>query len=89
MGIVIYKQIWTQYVTNGSLTITQDFGLVDVSFALLSGAGTFQGMAVANGLASEPINLVIGQSISVGSGSNIFIDGLILTTTGTIQIIGR
>jgi hypothetical protein len=83
------KQIWTNYLINGSLTITKDFYFLEVSIVLVSGTGTYSGSASANGIPSQPINLTIGQPVTVSSGSSCVLDGLILTTTGTIQILGR
>jgi hypothetical protein len=89
MSVILYKQIWTGVVNNGSLTITKDFNFLEVSILLVSGTGTFCGTAKMNGVASVPLNLTIGQPITVSSGSSCVLDGLILTTTGQIQIVGR
>jgi hypothetical protein len=89
MSVILTKQIWTYFLNNSNLTITKDFNLLEVSIVLVSGTGTFCGTAKSNGLPSQPINLTIGQAVTVGSGAAMNLDGLILTTTGVLQIIGR
>jgi len=89
MSLILYKQIWTGVVNNGSLAITKDFNFLEISVLLVSGTGTFCGAAKMNGVASVPLNLTIGQPITVSSGSSLVLDGITLTTTGQIQIAGR
>jgi hypothetical protein len=79
---------WTYNVINGSLTIDESFGLRKLSVILISGTGTYSGDLQAGNLQSQPLDLIVGVAITIGDWQTI-LDGITLTTTGVIQIIGR
>lgn len=79
---------WTYNVTNSSLVIDSSFGLKKLSVLLISGTGTYSGNLQAGVLQSQPIDLIIGTAVTIGDWQTI-LDGITLTTTGAIQIIGR
>lgn len=86
----IVQKTWTYQISAGSLTITNDFGLVKLSIVLQSGTGTIVGTELCNGIASTPINLVIGQPILVtGDTSGVPISEYTITTTGVVALIGQ
>lgn len=79
---------WTYNVTNGSLTIDSSFGLRKLSILLISGTGTYTGDLQAGVLQSQPLDLIVGTPVTIGD-PQVILDGITLTTTGTIQIIAR
>jgi hypothetical protein len=83
------KQIWTYKITNDTLVIDESFNLKEVSMKLTSGTGTFSGSAFAGSVPSQALDLVLNAPITVGSGTNVGIDGLTIVTTGTVELIGR
>lgn len=90
MSITVEKKIWTKTLNAGALTIDKNFGFVEVSVLLTVGTGTFKGQAFSNnGIASDPLALSVGQPITVGSGTNVLLDGIEITTTGTVLIVAR
>jgi hypothetical protein len=86
----IVQKTWTYQISASSLTITNDFGLVKLSIVLQSGTGTLVGTELCNGVASIPINLVVGQPILVtGDTSGVPISEYTITTTGVVALIGQ
>ena len=85
------KKVWTGYVTFGTLTIDASYGFTVISIVLQSGTGTVQGnLSANNGIVSTPINLTVGQAINFNTGtSTSLLDGIEITTTGTVYIIAR
>jgi hypothetical protein len=79
---------WTYNVNATSLTIDASFGLRKLSVMLTSGTGTYSGDLQAGNLQSQPLALTVGVAITIGDWQTI-LDGITLTTDGTIQIIGR
>jgi hypothetical protein len=79
---------WTYNVVNGTLVIDSSFGLRKLSIMLISGTGTYSGDLLAGVLQSQPLALTVGVAITIGDWQTI-LDGITLTTTGTIQVIGR
>jgi cAMP phosphodiesterase len=86
----IVKKIWTQTLTASSITIDSSYGLVELSIVLLNGTGSVLGTGFAGPISSAPVTLSIGVGLNLGSGSsNALIDGLTITTTGVIALVGR
>lgn len=85
------KEVWTGSVTAGSLIIDASYGFTIISIVLQNGVGTVKGgLSATNGVASTPINLTIGQAINFNTGtSTSLLDGIEITTTGTVYIIAR
>jgi hypothetical protein len=83
------QKIWTYELSAGSITIDSSYGLVILSFTLISGLGTYTGSALANGVASTPVNLALGQAVTISSDGTLPIDGFTINTTGVIAIIGK
>jgi hypothetical protein len=88
---MVISNIWTYNLVNDTLNVTENFGLTTLSILLTSGTGTILGSRIANGIASQPISLTIGQTVNiVGSvNSNNLVGGLSIVTNGTIEIIGK
>jgi hypothetical protein len=85
----ITQKLWTRQISNTTLLIDENYGLTAVSIILNSGTGTIVGGAIlSNGVTSTPINLVIGQPITLLSDSNNPLAGITITTTGVVAIIG-
>lgn len=91
MAINSAQKIWTHTITDTSYEITQDLNLVEVSFYLLSGAGTFTGDDYVGGVASSAIALVVGVPISLEGHSLSPLEGITLDCSGggVIHIIGK
>lgn len=79
---------WTYNVVATSLTIDASFGLRKLSILLTSGTGTYTGDLQAGVLQSQPLDLTIGTPVTI-TDPQVIMDGITLTTTGTIQLIGR
>lgn len=86
---LIIKRIWTQTLSGGSVTINEEYGLTEISIILLSGTGTVIGTGYAGTLGSTSITLPVGVGLNLGSGSNAIIDGLTISTTGIVALVGR
>lgn len=86
-----FQQIWSHELTAASspLVIDSTFGLTTLSIVLTAGAGTFTGTLTSGGTPSSAITLVIGESITVSGGGGFLLDGITITTTGTVSILGR
>jgi hypothetical protein len=85
----ITQNLWTKQITNSTLVIDENYGLSAVSIVLNSGTGTFLGGgSLNNAVVSSPIDLVIGQPITLGGNSGVPLDNLTITTTGVVAIIG-
>ena len=84
------QKFWTYELTAGSITIDKSFGLNAVSILLKSGTGTVLGsLTLQNGTASTPINLEMGNPLTLGGVNGVPLDGVEISTTGVISIIGR
>ena len=86
--------IWTNSLgAGGELEITSDFGFTTVSVIASGGTCTLNCNKIANGIASTPITLQDGQSITINSGNNEtnIIDYIIINPDGTCtaSIIAR
>lgn len=88
---MIVTKTWTYNLVNSTLIIDETFGLTNLSILLTSGTGSVTGSLASGGLQSQPLSLTVGQplNISSGSSSQIILGALTITTTGTIEIIGR
>jgi hypothetical protein len=88
---MIVIKTWTYNLVNDTLIVNENFGLTNLSILLTSGTGSVTGSLAANGLPSQPLTLTIGQPLNISSGasSQIILGELTMTTTGTIEIIGR
>jgi hypothetical protein len=85
----ITQNLWTYQLSNDTLIIDDSYGLTAVSIVLNSGTGTFTGGAnLINGVGSLPIDLVIGQPVSIPSNIGVSLNNLQITTTGVVAIIG-
>ncbi len=85
----ITQNIFTYQLSAGTLVIDSTYGLTAVSMVLISGTGSFTGLATLNnGVASTPIDLVLNQPISLPSPSGAPLNNLTITTTGVVSILG-
>jgi hypothetical protein len=85
----IGQTIWTYELNNNSILIDRTYGLTIISFTLISGVGFYKGASLANSIASTPVNLVVGQAVTICSDSNNPLDQFLISTTGVIAIIGK
>jgi hypothetical protein len=88
---MIVVNTWTYNLVNDILIINENFGLTNLSILLTSGTGSVTGSIAANNLPSQPLALTIGQPLNISSGASslILLGDLIISTTGTIILIGR
>lgn len=89
MGGQLGKNFWTFKLSNDTILIDKTFGLTTLSLELVSGTGTIQGNLVCSGIASEELDLSIGQPVLITTDNLSLIDNWTISTTGVIQIIGR
>jgi hypothetical protein len=86
----ITQKTWTYQLLGSSLTITESFELTKLSIVLQSGTGTILGNELCNGIASIPIDLVVGQPVLVlGDTSGTPISNYTIATTGVVALIGQ
>jgi len=83
------QPIWTYQLVGSSITIDSSFGLVTLSLTLNSGSGTIKGYGLAGSLPSTPIDLVVGQAVTISSEGEIPLGDFEITTTGVLSIIGK
>lgn len=88
---MIVTKTWTYNLVNSTLLFDEGYGLTNLSILLTSGTGSVTGSLASGGITSQPLALTVGQplNISSGSSSQIILGALTITTTGTIEIIGR
>ena len=87
----IVSRSWTQNIVADTLTITKNYNFTIISILASVGSVTVTGSLTANGLPSDPIILLVGQSVTISSGadSTIPLDGIVITTAGTAIIVAR
>lgn len=86
----ITQNFWTYDLTNSVLVIDSSFALTSISLILITGTGTLVGTVNSGGLASTPVNLIIGMPVTVYSDSNNVISGLTIDASlGQVSIIGK
>jgi len=86
----ITQKTWTYQLVGSSLTINESFELTKLSIVLQSGTGTIQGTELSNGIASIPIDLIVGQPVLVlGDTSGTPIGDYKIETTGVVALIGQ
>lgn len=90
MGVNATK-IFSKQITNGTFTITADMGFVVASFVLVSGLGTFTGARRIGGVLSDPIDMTVGQPITVGVNGSELLDEVEIDCQagGVIRILAR
>lgn len=87
----ITQQIFTTTLSNSSLTITQSFGLTNISvYNVSSTAGSVTGSITTGGIASSAISIDENESFNVTAQGVSVIDGLVITAPAgcTLNIIG-
>lgn len=85
----ITQELWTYELNNGTLVIDESFGLTKLSLVLNSGSGTITGgLQLANGVASLPVTMVIGQPLNIPSNSGTPLNNITISTTGVVSIFG-
>ena len=85
----VTQNLWTYEINNDTLVIDETFGLTQLSFVLNSGTGQFSGsLQLTNGVSSEPINMVVGQPITIPSNSGTALNNITISTTGIVAILG-
>jgi hypothetical protein len=86
---ILSQPIWTYELNAGTFIITPANGFTVISLTLVSGTGYYQGTATSNGVASVPVNLVIGQSVTISTSGINVLGEFSITTTGVVSIIGK
>lgn len=72
------------------MNIDSSYGLTLISLVLQAGAATVTGNLSVNGVASTPINLVVGQPLTIAVDSPDIIDALTINAAaGTVAILAR
>lgn len=85
----VTQPVWTYELSAGAINIDETFGLTIISMTLVSGIGSVTGgLSLQNGVASTPINLTIGQPLTIPSKNGVVLDQIVISTTGIISIIG-
>jgi hypothetical protein len=79
---------WTYALSNGSLQITEEFNLRNISIVLVSGTGFISGSTFANGIPATNVNLALNTPVTISTGSTNAIGNLTISTNGGINIIG-
>jgi hypothetical protein len=85
----IKQAIWTREMNNETITIDPTFQLTILSMTLTAGTGTIQGSGLAGAVASNVVNLVVGQSVTISSDGINPLGTFVITTTGTLALIGK
>jgi hypothetical protein len=83
------KKFWTFTLVEDTITITNDFGITDLSIELVSGDGTIQGTLICNEIEPTEIELKIGDPVLISTNSLAIISEIVITTNGVINLIGR
>jgi len=86
------QKIWTYTINgDGSLTIDSSFGLTALSISVIQGTARITGNDVAGGIASQPIDLLLNQIVTITNYSGInIIDGITIDTDdpSIVNLIG-
>jgi len=85
----IKQAIWTRELNNETITIDPSFQLTILSMTLTAGTGTIQGSGLAGAVASNVVNLVVGQSVTISSDGINPLGTFVIATTGTLALIGK
>jgi hypothetical protein len=86
----VVSKSWTYTLVSDSILVDSDFGFTIISILCTSGTTTVLGGTAANGLASTPITLSEGQSLTINSGSASLISGITIdASSGAANIIAR
>jgi hypothetical protein len=86
------QKIFTNVLTNGLITIQEEYGVAVVAIKLISGVGFYQGTKSLGGaIPSTPIPLAVEKPVTISADSTKYIDGLIIDCQagGVIEIIAR
>lgn len=89
--INIVSKPWTYSLIGGTLTIDKVYDLNVISVLASAGSVTITGGKISNGVGSQPITLLQGQSVTISSGNDntIPLSDITITTAGTASIIAR
>lgn len=85
----IKQAIWTRELNNETITIDPTFQLTILSMTLTAGTGTILGSGLAGAVASNVVNLVVGQSVTISSDGINPLGTFVISTTGTLALIGK
>jgi hypothetical protein len=84
------QAIFTYVLTNGIFTVNETDGITAVAIKLLSGAGTYMGTKMVNGIDSTATPLVVDKGVTISSEQTKYIDNLVIdASAGSIEIIAR
>tara|TARA_R110000764_G_scaffold235123_1_gene329444 strand:+ start:821 stop:1093 length:273 start_codon:yes stop_codon:yes gene_type:complete len=82
--------IYTKVIGVSTFTITPDMGYRAVSFVLESGTGQYKGSLPRGADASENIQLVIGQAVTItADGPDVVGTIIIEVLTGTVKFMAK
>jgi hypothetical protein len=85
------QKIYTQVLSTNVFVFTQDMGILGISVNLVSGIGTISGTLSIGLNTSVPIDLIIGQPITITSDSGNPLQDITIDCTGggVINILAR
>lgn len=80
MSLILESEIFTKEITNGSLTIVENFGVRQVSvFCSTATAGTVEGARTLGSNTSDPINVEENDTFTVRAIEGSVIKNLVIT----------
>lgn len=85
------QKIYTQVLSTDVFVFTQDMGILGISVNLVSGIGTISGTLSIGLNTSVPIDLIVGQAITITSDSGNPLQDITIDCTGggVINILAR
>lgn len=83
------QNFWTYVLNNDSIVIDETIALKSISMVLVSGNGFFAGSINAAGTyPSDNVQLIVNMPVTISTSNTNAIDGLIISTTGVVNIVG-
>ena len=85
------QKIYTQVLSTDVFVFTKDMGILGISVCLVSGVGIISGTLSIGLNTSTPIDLIIGQAITITSDSGNPLQDITIDCTGggVINILAR
>jgi hypothetical protein len=82
------QQFWTYVLNNDSIIINESIAVKSISMVLVSGNGFFAGSINAAGTyPSDNVQLIVNQPVTISTSNTNFIDGVIISTSGIVNIV--
>lgn len=85
------QKIYTNVLSTDVFVFTKDMGILGISVCLVSGVGTISGTLSIGLNTSTPIDLIVGQAITITSDSGNPLEEITVDCTGggVINILAR